>query len=577
MVAEFRAEKAAIDAAVKNGESIENFKSTKRTRKSKVPKKPSTPRKARVPKPPSEKIANKKRRKRTTTTSTTPVAGDAQLTTTLGTQPTLNNGFIAQASNDPFTIQTNTVLPAQFADGNAFNQQPSMSFFPPQVTLDSDLTTQSSTTGITQPPTTGGYLTPQFTQDSSFTSQTTNDQLMADLLSDDFTSQPFNSSSDIILQPTEDFTITNDQRFEIPADLDPMFVDARNTPYEDLPLDTESFAQTTSSQSASSQSPLTPVSDSGAAKTLDFDLSAVAAWVHAPHDDHSEDASAVTSQDQPAQIEANASMPSIVDPPLSALVQDNSADTSQPDLSFGDKDTWSVPFDEISMFPQDDEQGTQLRKVSNELDRPLPEQTNITAFVADVPNPYNRDLDAERVRLIERFCAGGELNYTDRSVLMLIAGIDPSIDVDAVNRQTAGVTEGMPPADIPAFSDDVPPNIFASLEDLPENNIRDPNASNGNNTTMFPVAGCSDFNPSDATTSAPATGPASTVNPSQQPNTTWPLAAPNVSLADMPYSPVVAPQETQELPLHPPQGPEFHPRDPYNNLFGDMDDVFNPD
>jgi hypothetical protein len=430
-----------------------------------------------------------------------------------------------------------------------------MSLFPPQVILDSDFT-QSFTAGITQPPTNGGDLTLQLAQESSFTSQTTNEQPTANLLGNDFASQPFNPSDDSAVQPTEDFTNTNDHSFEIPADLDHMFVDTRNTPYEDLPLDTEPFSQFSSTQSGSSQSPSTPVSDSGAAKTLDHDLSAVAAWLVG----HSEDASAVTSQDQLAQIEVNASMPHIVDPSLSVPVL-NIFKTCQPDLSLRDKDTLSEPFDEISMFPQDDEQGTQLRRVSNELDRPLPEQADITVFVADIPNPYNRDLDAERAGLIERFRAGGELNYTDRSVLMLITGIDSSIDVDAVNRQTAGVTEGMSPADIPAFSDDVPLDIFASLEDLPENNLQDPSATTGNDNTMFPVAGCSDFNSSNAT------GPAST----------WPPAAPNVSLADMPYSPVVASQETQDAPFQPPQGPEFHPQDPYNNLFGDVGNVFNPD
>ncbi|RKK13100.1 hypothetical protein BFJ66_g12263 [Fusarium oxysporum f. sp. cepae] len=544
MLIEIRTEKkTAMDEAAKTGEPIQNSKSTKRTRKSK------TTRQTRVLKTPSENIVNKKRRKSTTTAtttiSTTNVAGDAQLATTLGAQPSLNNGPIAQASNDPFTIQSNTALPAPFAGGDAFNRQLSMSLFPPQVILDSDFT-QSFTAGITQPPTTGGNLTLQLAQESSFTSQTTNEQPTANLLGNDFASQPFNPSDDSALQPTEDFTNTNDHSFEILADLDPMFVDTRNTPYEDLPLDTEPFAQFSSTQSGSSQSPSTPVSDSGAAKTLDHDLSAVVAWLVG----HSEDASAVTSQDQLAQIEVNASMPHVVDPSLSVPVLDIFK-TCHPDLSLRDKDTLSEPFDGISMFPQDDEQGTQLRRVSNELDRPLPEQADITVFVADIPNPYNRDLDAERAGLTERFRAGGELNYTDRSVLMLITGIDSSIDVDAVNRQTAGVTEGMSPADIPVFSDDVPLNIFASLEDLPENNLQDPSATTGNDNTMFPVAGCSDFNSSNAT------GPAST----------WPPAAPNVSLADMPYSPVVASQETQDAPFQPPQGPEFHPQDPYKNLF----------
>ncbi|KAJ9418340.1 hypothetical protein QL093DRAFT_2085080 [Fusarium oxysporum] len=527
MLIEIRTEKkTAMDEAAKTGEPIQNSKSTKRTRKYK------TTRQTRVLKTPSENIVNKKRRKSTTTAtttiSTTNVAGDAQLATTLGAQPSLNNGPIAQASNDPFTIQSNTALLAPFAGGDAFNRQPSMSLFPPQVILDSDFT-QSFTAGITQPPTTGGNLTLQLAQENSFTSQTTNEQPTANLLGNDFASQPFNPSDDSAVQPTEDFTNTNDHSFEIPADLDPMFVDTRNTPYEDLPLDTEPFAQFSSTQSGSSQSPSTPVSDSGAAKTLDHDLSAVAAWLVG----HSEDASAVTSQDQLAQIEVNASMPHVVDPSLSVPVLDIFK-TCQPDLSLRDKDTLSEPFDEISMFPQDDEQGTQLRRVSNELDRPLPEQADITVFVADIPNPYNRDLDAERAGLTERFRAG-----------------DSSIDVDAVNRQTAGVTEGMSPADIPVFSDDVPLNIFASLEDLPENNLQDPSATTGNDNTMFPVAGCSDFNSSNAT------GPAST----------WPPAAPNVSLADMPYSPVVASQETQDAPFQPPQGPEFHPEDPYKNLF----------
>ncbi|KAJ4117419.1 hypothetical protein NW765_010839 [Fusarium oxysporum] len=500
MLIEIRTEKkTAMDEAAKTGEPIQNSKSTKRTRKSK------TTRQTRVLKTPSENIVNKKRRKSTTTAtttiSTTNVAGDAQLATTLGAQPSLNNGPIAQASNDPFTIQ---------------------------IILDSDFT-QSFTAGITQPPTTGGNLTLQLAQESSFTSQTTNEQPTANLLGNDFASQPFNPSDDSALQPTEDFTNTNDHSFEILADLDPMFVDTRNIPYEDLPLDTEPFAQFPSTQSGSSQSPSTPVSDSGAAKTLDHDLSAVVAWLVG----HSEDASAVTSQDQLAQIEVNASMPHVVDPSLSVPVLDIFK-TCHPDLSLRDKDTLSEPFDGISMFPQDDEQGTQLRRVSNELDRPLPEQADITVFVADIPNPYNRDLDAERAGLTERFRAG-----------------DSSIDVDAVNRQTAGVTEGMSPADIPVFSDDVPLNIFASLEDLPENNLQDPSATTGNDNTMFPVAGCSDFNSSNAT------GPAST----------WPPAAPNVSLADMPYSPVVASQETQDAPFQPPQGPEFHPQDPYKNLF----------
>ncbi|KAM5366741.1 hypothetical protein ACJA88_011839 [Fusarium oxysporum] len=484
MLIEIRTEKkTAMDEAAKTGEPIQNSKSTKRTRKSK---------------------------------------------TTRQTRPSLNNGPIAQASNDPFTIQSNTALPAPFAGGDAFNRQLSMSLFPPQVILDSDFT-QSFTAGITQPPTTGGNLTLQLAQESSFTSQTTNEQPTANLLGNDFASQPFNPSDDSALQPTEDFTNTNDHSFEILADLDPMFVDTRNIPYEDLPLDTEPFAQFPSTQSGSSQSPSTPVSDSGAAKTLDHDLSAVVAWLVG----HSEDASAVTSQDQLAQIEVNASMPHVVDPSLSVPVLDIFK-TCHPDLSLRDKDTLSEPFDGISMFPQDDEQGTQLRRVSNELDRPLPEQADITVFVADIPNPYNRDLDAERAGLTERFRAG-----------------DSSIDVDAVNRQTAGVTEGMSPADIPVFSDDVPLNIFASLEDLPENNLQDPSATTGNDNTMFPVAGCSDFNSSNAT------GPAST----------WPPAAPNVSLADMPYSPVVASQETQDAPFQPPQGPEFHPQDPYKNLF----------
>ncbi|KAI3578063.1 hypothetical protein IWW34DRAFT_914901 [Fusarium oxysporum f. sp. albedinis] len=489
MLIEIRTEKkTAMDEAAKTGEPIQNSKSTKRTRKSK------TTRQTRVLKTPSENIVNKKRRKSTTTAtttiSTTNVAGDAQLATTLGAQPSLNNGPIAQASNDPFTIQSNTALPAPFAGGDAFNRQPSMSLFPPQVILDSDFT-QSFTAGITQPPTTGGNLTLQLAQESSFTSQTTNEQPTANLLGNDFASQPFSPSDDSALQPTEDFTNTNDHSFEIPADLDPMFVDTRNTPYEDLPLYTEPFAQFSSTQSGSSQSPSTPVSDSGAAKTLDHDLSAVVAWLVG----HSEDASAVTSQDQLAQIEVNASMPHVVDPSLSVPVLDIFK-TCHPDLSLRDKDTLSEPFDEISMFPQDDEQGTQLRRVSNELDRPLPEQADITVFVADIPNPYNRDLDAERAGLTERFRAG-----------------DSSIDVDAVNRQTAGVTEGMSPADIPVFSDDVPLNIFASLEDLPENNLQDPSATTGNDNTMFPVAGCSDFNSSNAT------GPAST----------WPPAAPNQS------------------------------------------------
>ncbi|KAF4952868.1 hypothetical protein FGADI_6457 [Fusarium gaditjirri] len=544
MLVEIRAEKkTAMDEATKTGEPIQNSKSTKRNRKSKAT------RQTRVLKTPSENIVNKKRRKSTTatTTSTPNVAGEAQLATTLDAQPSLNSGHIAQASKDLFTVQNNTALPAQFAGGDAFVQQTSMSLFPSQTILDSDFT-QSFTAGTTQAPTTGGDLTLQLAQESSFTSQTTNDQPTANFLSNDFTSQPFNSSDDSALQPTEDFTNTNDHRFEIPADLDPMFVDTRNTPYEDLPLDTEPFAQFLSTQPGSSESPLTPVSDSGAVKTPGHCLSAVATWLV----DNSENSSYATSQAPMAQTGVDASVTHTVDPnpPVPDL---DISKTCQPDLSLRHEDTLAEPFDELPMLPQDDEQGTQLRKVSNELERPLPEQTDIAAFVADIPNPYNRDLDAERAGLIERFRAGGELNYTDRSILMLIAGIDSSIDVDAVNRQTAGVTEGMSPADIPAFSGDVPLDIFSGLEELPENNLQDPSATTDNDNTVLPVVGCSDFNSSNAT------GPAST----------WPPAAPNMSLADMPYSPVVASQETPGYPFQPPQGPEFHPQDPYNNLLGD--------
>lgn len=119
----------------------------------------------------------------------------------------------------------------------------------------------------------------------------------------------------------------------------------------------------------------------------------------------------------------------------------------------------------------------------------------------------------------------------------------------------------MSPADVPAFGDDVLLHVFASLEDIPENNLQDPNATTGNDNTMFPVTGCSDFNSSNAT------GPASN----------WPPAAPNVSLADMPCSPVVASQETQDALFQLPQSPEFHPQDPNNSLFGDLVNVFNPD
>ncbi|CVK98492.1 uncharacterized protein FMAN_12464 [Fusarium mangiferae] len=496
MLAEIRAEKkTAMDEAAKTGEPIQTSKSTKRNSKSKT----------RVLKTPSENIVNKKRRKttNTTTTSAPKVVGDAQLATTLAVQPSLNNGPIAQASHDPFTTQSNTALPAQFTGGDVFNQQASMSFFPPQVILDSDLA-QSFTAGNTQPLTTGSDLTLQVARENSSTSQTTYEQPTANLTGNDCTSQPCNPWDDSALHPAEDFTNTND----------PMFVDNRNNLDEDLPLDAEPIAQSPLTQCDSSHPPSTPVSESGAAMTPDHCLFPLLTWLAA---DSEGDSTAHT-----------------VDPSLSVPSPDISK-TCQPDVSLGHKDTMSEPFDEITMFPQDDEQGTQLRKVSNELDRPLPGQSGTVVYVADIPNPSNRDLDAEHAAVIDRFRAG-----------------DSSIDVDAVNRQTAGVTEGMAPADIPAFGDDLL-HVFASLEDIPENNLQDPNATTGNDNTMFPVTGCSDFNSSNAT------GPASN----------WPPAAPNVSLTDMPYSPVVVSQETQDAPFQLPQSPDFHPQDPNNSLFGD--------
>ncbi|KAF5709622.1 hypothetical protein FMUND_9953 [Fusarium mundagurra] len=531
MLAEIRAEKkTAMDEAARTGEPIQNSKSTKRNRKSKT----------RVLKTPSENIVNKKRRKTTTaaatkTTSTPKIAGDAHLATTLGVQPSLNDGPIPQHSMDPFIIQSNTAMPTQFARGDVFNQQASMTLFPPQAILDSDLT-QSSTAGNNQPLTTGGDLTLQFLQENSFTSQTNYEQPTANLPGSDYTSQPFNESEDSALQPDENFTNTNDYNFEIPADLDPMFVDMRNTLGEDLPPDTEPFSQFFPTQSGSSHPPSTPVSDSGAAMTDDHGLSPICTWLAANFGDDS------TTH--------------TVDPSMSAPDPDI-VKTCQPDVSLGHKDTLSEPLNEISVFLQDEEQGTQLRKVSNELDRPVPVQTDITAHFADVPNQYSRDLDADRATGIEHLRAGGELNYTDRTLLLLIAGIDSSIDVDVVNRQTAGVTEGMSPADNPALGDDVSPEIFASLEAIPENHLQDPRATSGNDNTMFPVTGCSDFNSSNAT------GPASN----------WPPAASNMSLANMPYSPVVASQENQDVPFQLPQGPEFHPQDPNNNLFGDVDNT----
>ncbi|SCV43077.1 uncharacterized protein FFB14_07879 [Fusarium fujikuroi] len=501
MLAEIRAEKkTAMDEAAKTGEPIQYSKSTKRNRKSKT----------RVLKTPSENIANKRRRKTTntttTTTSTPKVVGDAQLATTLAVQPSLNNGPIAQASDDPFTIKSNTAISAQFTGGDVFNQQASMSFFPPQVILGSDLI-QSFTAGNTQPPTTGSDLTLQVARENSFTSQTTFEQPTANLTGNDCTSQPCNPWEDNALQPAEDFTNTND----------PMFVDNRNTLDEDLPLDAEPIAQLSLTQCDSSHPPSTPVSESGAAMTPDHCLFPLLTWLAANSE--------------------NDSTAHTVDPSLSVPCPDIFK-TCQPDVTLGHKDTLSEPFDEITMFPQDDEQGTQLRKVSNELDRPLPGQPDTVVYVADIPNPSNRDLNAEHAAVIDRFRAG-----------------DESIDVDAVNRQTAGVTEGMSPADIPAFGDDVLLHVFASLEDIPENNLQDPNATTGNDNTMFPVTGCSDFNSSNATGHA----------------SNWPPAAPNVSLTDMPCSPVVASQETQDAPFQLPQSPEFHPQDPNNSLFGDLD------
>ncbi|KAF5689275.1 hypothetical protein FDENT_4466 [Fusarium denticulatum] len=534
LLAEIRAEKKnAMDEAARTGEAFQNSKSTKRNRKSKT----------RVLKTPSENIVNKKRRKTTTTTTTTTtstpkVAGDAHLATTLRVQPSLNNGPIPQHSMDPFIIQSNTALPTQLTRGDVFNQQASTTSFAPQAVLDSDLT-QSSTAGNTQPLATGGDLTLQFLQENSFTSQTTYEQPTASLPGNDYTSQPFNPSEDSAMQPAEDFTNIDDHSLDIPADLDPMFVGTGNTLDGDLNFDTEPFAQFSPTQSGSSHPPSTPVSDSSAAMTDDHCLLPVSTWLAA----HSGDDST----------------PHTVDPSMSAPYPDI-VKTCQPDVSLGHNATLSEPIDEISIFLQDDEQGTQLRKVSNELDRPPPEQTDMRVEIADILNPHNRDLDAERATLIEHFRAGGELNHTDRTILLLIARVDPSIDVDAVNRQTAGVTEDMSSADIPAYGDDIPPNIFASLEAIPENNLQDPNATAGNDNTMFPVTGCSDFN------SSSATGPASN----------WPPAALNVSLAEMPFSPVVASQETQDAPFQLPQGPEFHPQDPNNNLFASEGEFLNP-
>ncbi|KAF9769191.1 hypothetical protein IL306_013412 [Fusarium sp. DS 682] len=575
LVKEFRAEKAAMAEAVKNGESIEKFKPKRKSKAPKTPKKPSTPRKPRVPKPPSENIVNKKRRK-STVTSTPSVAGDAQLPATTATQPPLNNSFIAQASDDPFITQTNTAFPAQLAGGD-FTQQPTLNFFSPQVIHNNDFIAQAPCTDFTQP-TTGGDTTTQLTQDNGFTSQATNEDFSAQPIPEDgFTSQSYNSSNtqlttseDVVLQSTVDLTMVNDDDFEIPADLDPMFVDASNTTCEALPLNTESFTQHISSEIPSPQSPLAPVSGSGAAQASDVGLGEVAKWLNLQmfDDGQSRDASAIACEEQPALVEVDTSKPSIIDPSLSLPVQDNPFIISESDsLSVGEKNTRPEPFAEIeSMFPQDGEQSTQLRKVSNELDRPLPEETDITAFVAEVPNPYNRDLDAERVALIERFRAGVILDITDRNLLLLIAQYDHSIDVDAVDRQTAGLPQGVAPADMPGWGDDVPENIFDSLCPIPEDNLRDPSASTGNDITMFPVAGSGVTGPTTATS-----------NQSQQPNTTWPPASPSVSLADMPYSPVLAPRETIAPAFQPSQNPVFHPRDPYNAVFGDAGDVFNPD
>ncbi|KAF5593075.1 hypothetical protein FPANT_5226 [Fusarium pseudoanthophilum] len=536
LLAEIRAEKKNVmDEAARTGEPIQNSKSTKRNRKSKT----------RVLKTPSENIVNKKRRKTTTTTTTTTkatstpkVAGDAHLAATLSVQPSLNNGPIPHISMDPFIIQSSTALPTQFTRGDVFNQQALMTSFAPQAVLDSDLT-QSPTAGNTQPLATGGDSTLQFLQENSFTSQTTYEQPTANLADNDYTSQPFNLSEDSAMQSAEDFTNINDHSLEIPADLDPMLVGTGNTLDEDLHFDTEPFAQFYPTQSGSSHPPSTPVSDSGAAMTDDHGLLSVSTWLAAnPGDD---------------------ATPHTSDPSMSAPYPEI-VKTCHPDVSLGHNDTLSEPVDEISKFLQDDEQGTQLRKVSNELDRPPPEQTDMRVHIAGIPNPPNRDLDAECATLIEHSRAGGELSHNDRTTLLLIARTDPSSDVDAVNRQTAGVTEDMSSADILASGDDVAPNIFADLEAIPENNLQDPDATAGNDNTMFPVTGCSDFS------SSSATGPASN----------WPPAAPNVSLAQMPYSPVVASQETQDAPFQLPQGPEFHPHDPNNNLFTSEGGFLNP-
>ncbi|KAF5604939.1 uncharacterized protein FSUBG_6668 [Fusarium subglutinans] len=539
MLAEIRAEKkTAMDEAARTGEPIQKSKSAKRNRKSKT----------KVLKTPSENIVNKKRRKTTTTagaaaatTSTPKVAGNAQLTTTLGVQPSLNNGPIPQASSDPSIIQSsNTALPTQFAGGDVSNQQALMTLFLPQGILDSDFA-QSFTTDNTQPPTTGGDLTLQLLQGNSFTSQNAYEQLTANLPGNDYTSQPFNPSEDSALQPAESFTNTNtnDHSFEIPADLNPMFVDNRNTLDEDLTRGTEPFAQFSPTPSGSPHPQSTLVSDPGAVMTLDHCLSPLSTFL--------------------ATYSGDDSTLHTVGPPTSVLHPDIYK-TCQPDVSLGHKDTLSEPFDEISVFPQDDEQGTQLRKVSNELDRPPPEQADITVHVAEISSPYNRDLNAGRATVIERLQTGGELNYSDRTSLLLIAGIDSSIDVDAVNRQTAGVSEDMSPAVIPAGGDDNPPDIFAGLVNIPEHNLQDPSATTFNDNTMLPVTGCSDFNHSNDT------GPPSD----------WPDAAPDMRLADMPSSPVVESQEAQDAPFQLPQGPEFLPQDPYNTLFASEGVFLNP-
>ncbi|KAF4335562.1 hypothetical protein FBEOM_10598 [Fusarium beomiforme] len=559
LVNEFRAKQAAMDEAVANGESIEKFK--KKKKKPKTPKKPSTPRKPRVAKPPSEDIVNKKRHQ-STATSTASVAGDAQLPTTHSAQLNANKGFITPASDDPFTTQTNTAFPAQVA-GGGFTQNLAHNLFAPGGPLDNGSNAQTRIPGFTYH-TTAGELLDLLNQDSGLTSQATNNGLSAQSIADDVPpSQSFNasrnqlaSSEDIILKSTEDFSMVNNDDFEIPADLDPMLVDASNTAYEDLPLITESSAQSISPEAPSTQSPLTPCSASTPFQSSDANLDELAKWLDLEmrRNGQSGDASAIESQEKLPQTKAGTSKSPIIDPSLSLPVQDSTVAISDTDSLFGEeKNTWSEPYTEIeSMFPQDDEQGTQLRKVSNRLDRPLPEQTDITALVADIPNPYNRDLDTERVALIERFRAGVVLSHTDRNLLLVFAQCDPSIDVDAVNRQTENLPEGVAPADMPGWGDDVPDNIFDSLAPIPEDNLRDPNASTGNDITMFPVAG------SDITGPATAT--------SNQPNTTWPAAAPSVSLADMPYSPILAPRETiaPAFQPQPSQDPIFHPRDPFN-------------